>query len=416
MKKVIAVARWEYLEKVRSKAFLIGLFLTPMLMVGMAILPGLFVAQEDHDAKAIGIVDATGAVAEAFARTMGQKYLLANGKPNYVIVPLAVGKGLNLEQEILKANGLVASKQIEGYCLIPPTALKDTVIEYRSSVVGDFRVPLRIQETVKGILTEMRSGIMGVDPALVHRINVPLDVHTVKISKEGEEEDSGFEKVFFSSYIFLMMLFFLIVTSGQLLVRSVIEEKSNRIVEVLVSSCSPTELMAGKVLGLSALGLTQMAFWGVIGLAVSAQFGLNLIDAGQALLLLVYFILGYLFYSAVFIAAGSPLTTEQEAQQVTSYLVMVLILPVVLALPAMKNPDATWLKVLTYFPPLTPTMMALRIPIQMPAAWEILTTVLLMIVSIYLAMVAAGRIFRIAILSTGKTPKIKEILRWVRTS
>jgi ABC-2 type transport system permease protein len=212
------------------------------------------------------------------------------------------------------------------------------------------------------------------------------------------------------------MLFFLIVTSGQLLVRSVIEEKSNRIVEVLVSSCSPTELMAGKVVGLSALGLTQMAFWGVIGLAVSAQFSLNLIDAGQALLLLIYFILGYLFYAAVFIAAGSPLTTEQEAQQVTSYLVMVLILPIVLALPAMKNPDAAWLKVLTFFPPLTPTMMALRIPIQMPALWEILTTILLMLVSIYGAMVAAGRIFRIAILATGKTPKFKEILRWVRTS
>jgi len=211
------------------------------------------------------------------------------------------------------------------------------------------------------------------------------------------------------------MLFLLIITSGQMLVRSVIEEKSNRIVEVLVSSCSPTQLMAGKVLGLSALGLTQMAFWGLIGVAASVQFGMNIIDISNALLLVLYFILGYLLYAAVFIGVGSPLNTEQEAQQVTSYLVMLLIVPIVLAIPAMKEPNATWIKVLTFFPLLTPTMMALRIPIQMPALWEILATVGLLLLSIYLAMVAAGRIFRIGILVTGKSPRLGEILRWIKT-
>jgi ABC-2 type transport system permease protein len=131
-------------------------------------------------------------------------------------------------------------------------------------------------------------------------------------------------------------------------------------------------------------------------------------------LLIIYFVLGYLFYAAVFIGAGSPLTTEQEAQQVTSYLVMILILPIALAFPAMQNPDATWLRVLTFIPFLTPTMMALRIPIQMPSPWEILATMLLMVVSIFFAMVAAGRIFRIAILSTGKSPKLAEIFRWAK--
>ncbi len=102
---------------------------------------------------------------------------------------------------------------------------------------------------------------LGLDPAVLRELDVHLDVHMVKVASGGEREDGGFEKVFFSAYVFMMMLFLLIITSGQMLVRSVIEEKSNRIVEVLVSSCSPTELMAGKVLGLSALGLTQMAFW-----------------------------------------------------------------------------------------------------------------------------------------------------------
>jgi ABC-2 type transport system permease protein len=186
-------------------------------------------------------------------------------------------------------------------------------------------------------------------------------------------------------------------------------------VEILVSSCSPTELMAGKVLGLSGLGFTQMAFWALIGTAIAFQFGVSILDPGHAALLVVYFVLGYLFYAAVFIGAGSPLNTEQEAQQITSYLVIVLMIPLVMALPAMKDPDALWIKVLTYIPFLTPTMMALRIPIQMPSLPEILASIVLMVVSIYFAMVAAGRIFRIGILLTGKSPKLAEILRWVRT-
>jgi len=331
------------------------------------------------------------------------------------VVNLASGSGINLDDEMRTANVKVAEDELEGYCVFRSTVFQDTLVEYRSKAVGDFRMPARIAENLRDLIVAHRSAALGIDAKVLGQLKVNLDVRTVKLSKTGEaEEGGGFERVFLSSYVFLLMLLFLIMTSGQLLVRSVIEEKSNRIVEILVSSCSPTGLMAGKVLGLSGLGLTQMGFWALIGVVLTVQTGINIIDPLYALLLAVYFILGYLFYAAVFIAAGSPLTTEQEAQQVTSYLVMLLILPIVLALPAMKNPEALWLKVLTYFPPLTPTMMALRIPIQVPSVWEILGTVLLMIVSIYLAMVVAGRIFRIAILSTGKTPTLAEILRWVR--
>ncbi len=134
----------------------------------------------------------------------------------------------------------------------------------------------------------------------------------------------------------------------------------------------------------------------------------------MALFLVVYFVLGYLFYAAIFIAAGSSLNTEQEAQQVNSYLIILLIIPIMLALPAMKDPNALWLRVLTFIPFFTPTMMALRVPIQFPAVWEILVTLVLMVASIYAAMFLAGRIFRIGILSTGKVPKIRELVRWVR--
>jgi ABC-2 type transport system permease protein len=330
-------------------------------------------------------------------------------------MPLAEGRAMDLDKEIAAANQKVASDELVGYCIINGTTPSDSLVEYRSKSVGDFQITVRIQETLRALIVEKRMAALGMDPKVVNELNARLEVRTVKLSKTGEKEESGFLRVFFSAYLFMMMLFFLIVTSGQLLVRSVIEEKSNRIVEVLVSSCSATELMAGKVLGLSGLAFTQMGFWGLIGVVASFQFGVSIIDPGHALLLLVYFVLGYLFYAAVFIGAGSPLTTEQEAQQVTSYLVLLLIVPIVLALPAMKDPDALWLKVLTYIPFLTPTMMALRIPIQTPSLWEILSTILLMLASIYGAMVVAGRIFRIAVLATGKSPTLAEILRWART-
>ncbi len=414
MTKVAAVARWEYLEKVKTKAFLIGLFLTPVIMVGMGILPTLFVNQEDTETKVIGVIDQTGIVAPQFAEKMEKRYILSNGVPNYMIRIIGSGPGVNMDSALAEANRLLVANQILGYCVIGDGSAPDSVIEYRSKSVGDFRIGVRMEETLRDVISEQRALALGLDARVLHQVNARLDVKMVKVSKTGEREEAGFERVFLSSYVFLMMLFLLIMTSGQLLVRNVIEEKSNRIVEVLVSSCSPTELMAGKVLGLSALGFTQIGFWGLIGLAASLEFGISLINLQQAALLTLYFILGYLFYAAVFIAAGAPVNTEQEAQQVTSYLVIFLVIPIALAFPVIKTPDALWLKVLSYIPMLTPTIMTLRISVQMPSAWEILATTAVMIVSIYAAMVAAGRIFRIGILSTGKSPRLAEVIRWIR--
>ena len=414
MNKAIVVAKWEYLEKVKSKAFLIGLFVTPAIMVGMGIVPSLFATSEDQATKVIGVIDLNGEYMGPLSEGL-QKYKLPNGQPNYIVQPIAAGRNFNVDTAVARANAEVQRDEIEGYCIIAADPLVDTLVEYRSKHVGDLRITSRIEETLRSIVARQKLVQLGFDPSLLTVLHTSIDVRTVKLSKTGETESGDFMTVFFSAYVFLMMLFFLILTSGQLLVRSMIEEKSNRIVEVLVSSLSPTDMMVGKVLGLSGLGFTQIGFWGLIGLALSLQFDITLIPLGQALLLMIYFVLGYLFYAAIFIAVGSPLNTEQEAQQVTSYLVLIVIMPIALALPAIQNPGAMWIKVLSFIPLLTPTMMTLRIPIQVPSAWEILITVVLMVASTYFAMIAAGRIFRIAILSTGKRPKLKEILQWARS-
>jgi ABC-2 type transport system permease protein len=412
MNKSLVVAKWEYVEKVKSKAFLIGLFLTPVIMLVMGVLPGLLADQEDESTKVIGVIDATGEIADTLSQRM-MRYKLSNSNPNYLLRPIAVGRNIDVQAASEDAHTMVLSEEIEGYIVFGPHALEDTVMEYRATIIGDFRLMSRLESNLRDIFSERRFAQRGIDPRLVEQLKVKLDLKGVKISKSGKKEETDFLKTFFSAYIFVMMLLFLIMGSGQLLVRSVVEEKSNRLVEVLVSSCTPKELMVGKVLGLSALGLTQIAFWALIGVGVSAAFAVSYFPPiDQILLMLIYFILGYLLYSAIFVAFGSPVTTEQEAQQITQYLVLFLILPIALLMGVIQQPNAAWVKVLTYIPLLTPTFMILRIPIQVPSPFEIVATIVLLLVSAYFMMLVAGRIFRIAILATGKRPSVKELVRW----
>ena len=173
--------------------------------------------------------------------------------------------------------------------------------------------------------------------------------------------------------------------------------------------------MTGKILGLSALGVLQMLVWGGIGLAVSVKFqSVSIFSADVLLLSFVYVILGYLFFSAVFVAVGSPVTTEQEAQQASTIVSLCLVLPMMIVMPVMQNPDSLLVRILSYVPILTPSIMAMRLAIQMPPLWEILTTIGIMVVSSVFMMWAARKIFRVAILVYGKRPTLPELIRWVR--
>ena len=413
MTKILTVARWEYVEKIKSKAFLFSLFLMPLIMVGMGVIPSLMASKPDTESRVLGVIDETGELFDTLARRVEQRYKLPGGEPNYLLRRIDLEHGR--EGAKSAADKLVLEGEIEGFLILTPLIFQDSAVEYRSRNVGNIRIVERFTNTLRDIVFEKKLRKVGIDPETVKKVSTSVDLRTVKISERGEEE-AGFAKVFFSAYIFMMMMFFLVMTTGQLLVRSLVEEKSNRIVEILVSSCSAPDLMTGKILGLSGLGFTQIGFWSVIAAAISLKFGITLIAVPNALLLLVYFVLGYLFYAAIFVAAGSPISTEQEAQQVTSYLVLILILPIVLALPVIQNPDSLFVKILTFIPLITPTMMAMRIPIQMPSSGEVIGSILLLTASTVFAMWAAGKIFRTAILAYGKRPSISELIRLLKTA
>jgi ABC-2 type transport system permease protein len=410
--KSLKVALWEFGEKVKSKAFIISLVLMPIIMILFGVLPGVLASRPDQKATVIGVVDGTGKIAGPLAAKLDKKYKLPNGQPNYVIKNLEVsGSAAEMKTE---ANRSVTDGEIDGYFYFPATVFDSGKVEYRSENVSNIRVQERFSRAIEEVIAENRIVQQGLDPSLIKKIMMNVDVKPIKISEKGEEKASGFLETFFSGYIAIMMLLFLVMTSGQLLIRSVVEEKSNRVIEVLLSSCSAQDLMVGKILGLSGLGIVQVLLWGLIGFAVSVKFGMNLFAPENLMLSLVYFVFGYLLYAAVFVAAGSPVTTEQEAQQITTYVSLTLVFPMVIAIVVMQNPNSSLIKVLSFIPLLTPTLMVLRIMVQMPALWEILGTIALLVGSSIVMMWVAGKIFRTAILSYGKKPTIPEFIRWIR--
>lgn len=206
----------------------------------------------------------------------------------------------------------------------------------------------------------------------------------------------------------------MVIYSGQLLVRSMIEEKSSRLIEMLVSSSTPDELLAGKVLGLSLLGLTQMVIWALIGLGLVGSALVPQTAFHNVLPMLIYFILGFLFYTTLFVGIGSTVNTEQQAQQITTYLSLILMLPVVIAMPVIQNPDFIVTKIFSYIPLTIPTVMVLRLNVQNVSTLEILLTMSILVLSILIVTKISAKVFRIGILSYGNKLSIKEIINWLK--
>lgn len=407
LKKALVVARWEFIEKVRTKAFIISLIIMPLFIVVMSVVPSLLMNKSSSSTVNIGVIDDTGEIAPTLDASLMEKYKLPDGRPNYNVVAIQPGDSARAQ-----ANSMVLHNAISSYIVVDSSLFTTRKFQYVSENVSNFKDISRLQSVVKDILVSNELKRSGVNPGIVKEVTKPVDLETVKLSKEGREEKAEAGSGFILGYVFIIVLALLVITSGQLLVRSVIEEKSNRIVEVLLSSSTADEIMTGKILGLSLLGLTQLAVWAAIGVAFAGQIAAYITIPASIWWEGVFFLLGFIFYSSIFVMAGAPVTTEQEAQQATTYVTMLLFLPIVLATMVIQNPSATYIKVLSLIPLLTPTMMALRIPVQTPDLWELLTGAGILVVSTYFCMIAAGRIFRIGILVYGKRPSLNELMRW----
>lgn len=405
------------MTKVRTKAFLISTILMPIIIVAFSIFPRILAEKADVRQKFIGVIDQTNWVFNELKNKLANEFKLPDGRPNYILVEIKSTTGdesLSHLKEI--ANREVVEGKIEGYLIIPKNFGEDTLtFQYVGQNVGNIRDIERFRSVLQGIIIGANLEKYGVGKEKVEQIIKSIKYTTIKISKKGEEEKTDFVGIFFSSYIFIIALMILVMTGGQMLIRSVVEEKSNRVIEVLLSSCTTNQLMAGKIIGLGFVGLTQMLIWGLVAFNFLSSFAVTFINFEILLISLVYFILGYLFYSAVFVAIGAPVNSEYEAQQVAGYVSLIMVFPIAFAFLIMQNPDSPLIKILSFIPVLTSPFMVARIPIKMPAVWEIIATTFLLILSVIGMIWVAGRIFRIAILSYGKFPSLKELILWIKT-
>lgn len=412
MKKIIAIARWEFLEKVKTKTFIISLIITPLLIISFSVLPSLLFRQETPRVEVIGIIDRSGIYFSKLEEEL-EKYVLPDGQNNYVLINLTQ-HDQDLEELKKTSDTKVLNNLLEGYLIIQLAKNDSVLAEYRSNSFSNFEIVGRLEEAINSVRLSQILQREGVESSTIIHIQDRSVIQQNKIEKEGVVSDLDLLTTFFLSIVFILLLMMMVIYSGQLLVRSMIEEKSSRLIEMLVSSSTPDELLAGKVLGLSLLGLTQIAIWALIGLGLVGTALVPLTAFKNVLPMLIYFILGFLFYTTLFVGIGSAVNTEQQAQQITTYLSLILMLPVVIAMPVIQNPDFIITKIFSYIPLTIPTVMVLRLNVQNVSNFEILLTILILLLSIIISIKISAKIFRIGILSYGNKLSLKEIFNWLK--
>lgn len=439
MKRLLAVFKREYFQAVRKKSFVIMTVLGPFLMAGMVMLPAMLATKGLGDRKVV-VVDATGRLGDAFAekdspgaRPPGKGDPLRREPPRLgqlqaEVVPVAAGADpkeaaapyLERLRETKKGEA-----RLDGLLFVPAGVFSDPpeAMTYYSRTATDLLAQQRLARLVGRAVSRQRLSARGIDPAEVDRLLVDVSVEGVQVTREGEQKKGGRDS-FLVGFVFVALLFIPALLYGQEIMRGIIQEKTDRVVEILVSSMKPIELLTGKVLGMAAVGLTQLVAWVAMAalllgagssFASSADLGLaSFARPGVAVSFLVFYLLGYLIYVCVYAIAGAIVNSEKEAQSFLGPILMVLMIPWFLVMPVILDPDSKLSVALSFVPVFTPITMFIRVLVSQPPVWQIVLSVAFSAATIYAMFWATAKVFRVGILSYGKRPTIPELWRWMK--
>ena len=407
MNQIWKIMKWEFMNRVKTKLFLITTFVLPFFMAGIMYLPTILMDMEPEDVTEIGLVydDGLNDLLERFQTQVNGAFRLQDGNSQFQF------SRFDEEQEALDS---VLSKDIGGYIFIPSSVLDTGQINYYSLSLSNIKIYSNLRRTLNQVVIEQRMLDQNIDVSLVGQLSRRIDFETFELDEMGEASEGDELSSFLVPYLFLMILFMTVFMSGQLLLRSVMEERTSRTIEILLSSVTPDELMRGKILGLGALGMTQMIFYLAVGLSATYYKGWAAIEFSQIPIFLIYFVTGYLFYAAIFAAMGTFFTSEQEAQQSSGVISIIAVLPIAFASYFITNPGSAFTIGSSYIPPLTPFMMIIRLGTGSVDFPEIIYTTLLMVLSCWVLLKLSGKIFRTAVLLYGKKVTVKEVMKWIR--
>lgn len=424
------VARREFLERVQKKSFLIITLITPLLFGALMIVPVALSLIKSEKVNRVAVVDHTGWMEPILKRPEATPAVDPGEKKSQVLKEDRDEFGESAANFLFPAasetldslKGQVEAKTLDGVLVIESDEKRDARATFYGINLSNPQLMVFIERRLFNAALEHRLSASGVDPSLAAKLQSRINVEGQKVEKGGKTKEGSFLGEYLKAMMLCMLLYMLIILYGTALMRGVMEERNGKIAEVVLSSVRPFELMLGKIAGIASVGLFQFAIWFAMGLGLALANPMNFVNkAGSAMLkptemilIVIYFLLGFFFYGAMYAAVGAMCSSEQEAQQVQTPVVMFLILPMLLLGLVLQNPDAIWLQVLSFIPFFTPTLMMVRVSIVGVPLWQILGSIGALLVGIVFMAFLAGRIFRVGILMTGKRPTVPEILRWLR--
>lgn len=425
--KTFAVIKREYLTRVKTKGFIIGTLLLPVFIIAVSVLPALLMHTNTEKSRTVAVIDFTEQIFEPFQESLNQNKKTSEGKPLYKLLNIKDKDDMtSLEAKLTKQ---INDEELDAYLVIPDSIFENNSFSIYSKNVSNIIFNETIERTVSDIVSNIRMNESGLDPQLVKELGKRVNANTFKVGEQGSEETSG-ELAFGFSYIMIFILYMTILLYGTFVMRGIIEDKNSRVIEVVISSVKPFQYMTGKVIGIAATGLSQFLIWiafalflSTYGLIFLQQMAPEIQDIPFPTIsiwiyfaFIIYFLLGFFFYSSLFAAIGSMVNSESEAQSYQWVVMVPIILAFMLMFTVMNNPDSSMATVLSFIPFFTPILMFLRISLNAAPLVEILASLGVMFVSIWLSILIGGRIFRIGILMYGKRPTLPEIIKWIKYS
>lgn len=431
MRNLKLIIRREYLARVRNKTFIVMTFLSPLILVGMFFLIAYLSMLNNSEEKIIGIHDQSGAFAGEFEDTEDITYIDLSS--------------ISLDN----AKDIVKEKEYHGMIFIPE--IENNVelagaIQFYGKESPGFGTLQQIERIITEKLTTRELIARGVDISKIESAETQVNIQIQNFEGMRTSRMSAYVKMIFGGAAGYLLMMFIIIY-GNMVMRSVIEEKTNRIIEIIVSSVKPIQLMLGKILGTSLAGITQFAIWVVLGTLLmfvatiftgmdmmapppEAQQGLEQLGNNELQQLvtdiynlpmltliisfLVYFIGGYFLYSAIYAAIGAAVNSETDTQQFMFPIILPLMLGIYVGFfSVIENPHGTVSTVFSMIPLTSPIVMLMRIPFGVPW-WELTVSILLLIITNALVLWLAAKIYRVGILMYGKKPTYKELYKWLK--
>ncbi|NTW48751.1 MAG: ABC transporter permease [Chlorobiales bacterium] len=416
MSKIPIIVRKEYFERLKSKGFIISTILIPLFLTGSILIPlAITMLGSSGPKPLIAFSDRTGEVETSFLEQM---------KPlkEIVVVPVSI-EDPRVEDQIFFD---IERRVLLGYLSIRKTADGNYEATYTARTLTDPVLVRTLQQAVKTAINTVRLKSAGLSDPQIRALETPVAFLTHKIQAGKESEESAAAQ-FVLTYVMVFLIYGTTLIYGIQVMNSVIDEKSSRIMEVLISSVRPVELMAGKVIGIGLVALTQYLIWTAAGVLI---LGAGLPELQRAFMsdftlsfppmlivyFILYFVLGYLLYASLYAAIGSVIENPQDAQSLQTPVTMLVIIPVFVLSFVTANPDAFLSTVLSLIPAFSPVLMMARIGVSEVPVWQIALSFVLMSLTIFGTTLLAGKIYRVGVLMYGKKPKISEILKWIRHS